>query len=451
MEDSRLYSNYQTLDDQRPTGRRGQEYGEKTKNLYDSMINMIVNHKMELQKIPQCSALASAQTWAARRGLRAGTEDFDGDGINEIVVYNKAGQPMIINGYRPKPSDYAMRNAYWEANPTPESRIEAGPMREWITEKAYKVEPHRDNMWKRTITTTEWGEKLKGFGYKMPTKPKKSFSVFSVFSKLIAPYVRTFCNSELLTKLLGDECGPNCAKILKKLISPISMYRMLFMKCVERYYFFTLLAMDKSPLHSNKYAEFKEYVKRHPNAFWTFFKTNLLMSDMMGFKENIINYEVVARLFVKDEIDFDGHDADDAIVFLMGMDNIKDQDFKNTITIDGNAVDFLEGLNSGDKKKSKARRKELDLWKKRAQKGTKEFFTSQQQYLFENQLAYERFKLRVEQGKNPIDPSDVEAAPASPTKAVETKTVKEEKIPEKEIEEKNEEEEKIEGSDADQF
>ena len=98
MEDIRAYSDYRTESDDRPASRRGQEYGEKTKNLYDSMINMIVNHKMELQKIPQCSSLATAQQWAAKRGLRAGTQDFDGDGIQEIVVYNKAGQPMIING-----------------------------------------------------------------------------------------------------------------------------------------------------------------------------------------------------------------------------------------------------------------------------------------------------------------------------------------------------------------
>ena len=72
MEDPRRYSDYKTEEDQRPTAKRGQIYGEDTKNLYDSMINMIVNHKMELQKIPQCSSLASAQQWANKRGLRAG-------------------------------------------------------------------------------------------------------------------------------------------------------------------------------------------------------------------------------------------------------------------------------------------------------------------------------------------------------------------------------------------
>ena len=91
MEDPRSYSDYRTESDDRPASKSGLAYGEKTKNLYDSMINMIVNHKMELQKIPQYSSLPTAEQWANKRGLRAGVQDFDGDGIQEVVVYNKAG------------------------------------------------------------------------------------------------------------------------------------------------------------------------------------------------------------------------------------------------------------------------------------------------------------------------------------------------------------------------
>ena len=441
MEDPRRYSEYKTKEDQRPKARIGQEYGEKTKNLYDSMINMIVNHKMELQKIPQCSSLATAEQWAAKRALRAGQQDFDGDGISEIVVYNKAGQPMIINGYRPKPSDYAIRNAYWTENPTYESRLDAGPMREWVMEKAYEVKPHKDNPWKRTITTTEWGSKLKEFGYKMPTKPKKQFSVFSVFSKLIAPYVKRFFENGELVRLLGSDCGPSCATLLKKIISPISMYRMLFMKCVERYYFYHLMHTNDTVYASN-YDQFKKYVKAHPVAFWTFFKVNLLDKDKsyMGFKDNIINDEVVARLFVKDEINWDGKDKDDAILFLMGGENIQDQDFTNVIKYANNADDFLDQLKNGNKQAIKTNKKLIEKWKKRAQKGTKEFFASQQQYLFENGDAYTRFLDNINNGKNPIDPSFESASPSSPTKSVEDKTTPPQ-APPGEVVDKNEEEE----------
>ena len=198
---------------------------------------------------------------------------------------------------------------------------------------------------------------------------------------------------------------------------------------------------SKTEYNGGSYGKFKEYIKKHPIAFWTFFKKNLLNEQMTGFKSNIINDEVIARLFVKDEINWDGKDKDDAILFLMGGENIIDQDFTNTIRIAGNADDFLEQLNGNDKKKAKARKKELEKWKRRSQKGTKEFFTSQQQYLFENGDAYTRFLDRVVKGKNPIDPSDEEAAPASPTKSVETRTAPPEKLPTEEEEKKDETEE----------
>ena len=111
---------------------------------------MVVNHKMELQKIPQCSAITTAKEWAAKRKLRADEQDLDGDTVKEVVVYNRAGQPMIINGYRPRKSDFATRQAYWSENPTSERRAEAGPYKEWLQEKAYKVKyPDEHNMWKQ--------------------------------------------------------------------------------------------------------------------------------------------------------------------------------------------------------------------------------------------------------------------------------------------------------------
>jgi hypothetical protein len=127
---------------------------EGKKNLFDSLVNMVVNHKMELQKIPACSHLNTANVWAEKRGLRAGQEDFDQDGHPETVVYNKSGQPFIINGYKLKSSDYPARNAYWGAHPTSEDRA-GEPMREWINEQAYNQVIDQDKPWKRTVNTTQ--------------------------------------------------------------------------------------------------------------------------------------------------------------------------------------------------------------------------------------------------------------------------------------------------------
>ena len=399
------------------------QFSDSKKNLYDTLVNMVVNHKMELQKIPACSHLNTATVWAEKRGLRAGEEDFDKDGHPETVVYNKSGQPFIINGYKLKHSDYPARRAYWGTHPSTEDRA-GEPMREWITEKAYNEEIDAERPWKRTINTTPFGSKLKEWGYKMPTKPKKQLSVFSHFCKLIAPYVKTYFENGALTQLLGDNATPNCATILKKIISPITMYRMLYMKVVERWYFFHLRA-DASMEMS--YEQFKQYCKSNPNKLWTFYIENILdPNNFYAFKENIINDEVVARLFVKEGLNWDFEDKDDAIVFFMGKENVDDDEFTDIIQNEGDAADeFINSLTYGDKATKRKATKLIEKWKVRARKGTKDFFENQIKYLMENGDAFERFNQAVSEGKNPIDPDPSAGLAASPVKSVETRTTPE--------------------------
>ena len=103
------------------------------------MLTLILDHKKELQKIPAASSLESATQWAKKRGLRAGTEDFNHDGIKEVVVYNKAGRPFIINGYKLKSSDYGIRNRCYTQFPRSEDRI-CENMRKWTQEQAHDVD-----------------------------------------------------------------------------------------------------------------------------------------------------------------------------------------------------------------------------------------------------------------------------------------------------------------------
>ena len=424
------YSNFGRISDDRIEHKAGREFSDYDKNLYDSLINMVVNHKMELQKIPQCSAITTAKEWAAKRKLRAGEQDLDGDKVKEVVVYNRAGQPMIINGYRPRKSDFATRQAYWSENPTSERRAEAGPYKEWLQEKAYKVRyPDEHNMWKRKISTTPWYEEMKEKGYRMPTAPKKKFSVFSIFSKLIAPYVKNYFENGALVLLLGEAAGPECATLLKKLISPISIYRMLYMKCVERYYYFHLRTGMEN---MDSYKKLKAYIKSNKNKFWTFFKSNLLAGDKLEkFKDNIINDEVIAQLMSKENLQWDMSDEDDALVFMIGKANVEDQEFMETITVQENAQAMLEQLKSGNKTDQRKAKKDLEKWKNRATAATKDFFEKKIKNLIENENAEAIFRSQIENEKNPIDPrpGNDDVAPASPTKSAESGTVKEEKMP----------------------
>ena len=376
---------------------RSNEYSEGKKDLYDSLINVILNHKMELQKVPLASSINTATTWAAKRGMRAHEVDLNRDGHPETVVYNKAGQPVIINGYKLKPSDYPIRKTYYDRFPNREDRID-NPMSSWVKSAAYDVQVDPNNPWKRTVTKTTFGEQLKEWGYRMPTKPKKSFSVFSVFSKLIAPIVKVYLESETCANVFSESGGSNCVTIFRKLVSPITLYRVLYMKIVERSYFFEL--SNKGLIKS--YKSFKQYIKDHPSKFWSFFAANFLSDDLTTFKDGVITPESVALNLVKGTCQWDGSDADDVIVFLIGLKNIQDAETLAVLTNDGNAEAFNTLLKGAKTKERTKAAKNLEKWKNRARESQKDFFKNMIQYLFENEDAFGRYSEARSRGLNPF-------------------------------------------------
>ena len=391
-----------------------QDLSADQQDLYNSLINLVVNHKMELQKIPAASHPETAAIWAEKKGLRAGQQDFNNDGHPETVIYNKAGNPFIINGYKLKPSDYAIRNKYWGAHKTRADRIEAGPMREWIIDQAYKVDiPDPDRFWNRNVSTTDFGHQLKKWGYRMPTKPKKQLSVFQDFCKRIAPYVKDYFEGwedergekqlPLIT-LLGEDCGDNCSKFIKKIISPITIYRMLYIKIVERYYYLEL----KNLQAINGYDNFKKYCKQHPDDLWDFYTTKLLTRTENGkieFKESKVNIDVICRLFANDGLDWTMKDFDDVICFLISKKNYDDQTFNDILLVDENAKAFFDEYENGTKAEKKHLRKLLEKWKENARESTKVFFEKHLKQMFDHKGVQEKFELAKEEGINPIDPN----------------------------------------------
>ena len=415
----RRIEDFRTIEDQRTLN---DGYTDNRKDMYNAMLNLILKHKVELQKIPATSAIESAKTWASKRGLRAGTQDLDGDGHPETIVYNKSGKPWIINGYRLKASDYPTRNAFYTAFPTAEARAGEN-MKEWIIDQAYDVKVNRDNPWRQTVTNTRFGDNLREWGYRMPTKPKKKQSVFNIFCKLIAPVLKEYYESDegYPITLFGENARGNCVKLFKKIVSPISMYRMLYMKMVERVYYF--IVRGTRPEYRNmSYQQFKQYIKNYENSYYTWFKDNYLDQTQLHFKQGRITPLVIQGQIVKDDIQWDGSDPDDAIVFMLGIDNWNG-DLGDYLRSDADSAELLEAL--GDKKHP--RYKEISKFilqcKKIASASQKKFFKDQIQYLFENDDAFSRFKWALENNLNFLSATTQQAVdeaqqnPTSPIRA----------------------------------
>ena len=408
------YENLGTLDDVRaPRSNRTSESAEDAMN---SMLNIILTHKKEIQKLPHFSSIESSNDWINRHpnsGLRADVKDLDGDGTQEVVLYNRAGKPVIVNGYKLRASDYPQRRAYWGTHPKPSDRI-GEDYNEWVTNKVYDVQEDPNNMWRRRVRRTELGDAIKEWGYRMPTAPRKKDSPYSIFCKLIKDPLNAYLNGEFKGEL-GEAVGDDNVKFIKKIASPISMYRMMYLKLVERPYFFLL--SEKGTVRN--YEHFKEYQRTHKGAFMRWFYDNYLTGDRLSeLRRDKVPFAVIKGTFIKGELNLEGTDPDDSIVFLLGLDNINDSTTKpfdkagnanlHPITFEdlilNNASASVFNHVCTDKKDPcyKDCKKALEKFKKRAQASTKAYFKSEIQRLFENRDALALFQAARQAGQNEL-------------------------------------------------
>ena len=119
-----------------------------------------------------------------------GSEDLDGDGIDEYVV-RRDGKIVAVNGYTTKASDFPFKGAYYQTHPTPQRRKEQS-YRKFLNDEYYAPE-YNDDMSEITAwggedpTTEEFRRKYKKHTTHAPTK----FSPYRAFAQLIvAPACR---------------------------------------------------------------------------------------------------------------------------------------------------------------------------------------------------------------------------------------------------------------------
>ena len=124
-------------------------------DLYDSLVNLVLNHRVELKKMPSLMSVEDAQKFAEKSNgqYRYKSVDLNEDGEPDIVLYNKAGQPVIINGYKAKASDFGYQNLFRKTHDTAKKRAEIGGYSEFINSKfGYKPGVHA---WEAGTLTTE--------------------------------------------------------------------------------------------------------------------------------------------------------------------------------------------------------------------------------------------------------------------------------------------------------
>ncbi|EAY15885.1 hypothetical protein TVAG_165130 [Trichomonas vaginalis G3] len=422
MQNIKTINDFKTIEDIRKPREKTTAWSGENENMYNSLINLILNHKKEIQKVPLASSITTAQPWAEKRGMRAGVEDLDGDGTSEVVVYDKAGRSVIINGYKLRDSDFAMRQQYFTEHPSKESRIKEPSVLEWAKAKSYETRVDPNNPWITHSRLTADGQKLAERGYKMPQKPKKTQSVFSIFTKLISPYVKNYfedlAKEDGVRLIIGEKGGPYNVEFIKKIVSPIVIYRMLYVLLIERTYFFHLKASGSPNL---QYDAFKKFIKENPKQFWGFYKDNFLTKDLTKFKDKI-NVQIVSQAMVSPPIQMDGSDLEDSIVFLLGVKNCQDGYFMQLLGDNEEAGQFIEILKIKSHPENFEHRLRMNTYKEIARDSQRVWFKNLIEIFENSKEGLQRFVWANNVGLNPLSLAKSEqevekAGTSSPTKS----------------------------------
>ena len=161
----------------------------------DDLINVVVKLKNDVKQIREAQSVESAQDWIQRRGYEnlydVVEEDLDNDGYPEVVVKDKLGKNVIVNGYTTEPSLFPYRKYYYAHNPTKESR-KHNPWRSYIKNELYK--PTYDETGREMTGITEEGAKFDenigdhGYSKHLTPKSRSSYQVFT--ERCISPFYK---------------------------------------------------------------------------------------------------------------------------------------------------------------------------------------------------------------------------------------------------------------------
>ena len=178
-------SDYGTLKDLR-------ERGTPDPTLYDQLINLILNAKKDIKFSPSAETRAGAARYAKSRGLRLGPKgtDINQDGVEDVVLYNKSGYPVVINGYHLAPSRFPYRKSYKENNPKPIDRYRVGGYKGYM-DRQWGVDPEGFNEdGKRAVEFDKDNlptafKILKDNGWRVPAAPRRELSFYQKAIKRI--------------------------------------------------------------------------------------------------------------------------------------------------------------------------------------------------------------------------------------------------------------------------
>ena len=108
-------------------------YDLQARQPYQSLADVVLGANQDVKFHRTLTDRTLATKYAKDHRLRLGEDkDYNEDGINDVILFNKFGDPVVINGYALANTEYPYRKAFYETNPKKSDRMRVGGYNKWL-------------------------------------------------------------------------------------------------------------------------------------------------------------------------------------------------------------------------------------------------------------------------------------------------------------------------------
>ena len=105
----------------------------KARYPYDSLANVVLGANQDVKFHRTLTDRKLASKYADAHRLQLGEDkDYNDDGVNDVILFNKFGDPVVINGYALANTEYPYRQAFYGENPKKSDRMRVGGYNKWL-------------------------------------------------------------------------------------------------------------------------------------------------------------------------------------------------------------------------------------------------------------------------------------------------------------------------------
>ena len=177
---------------------RGQREVVSNNEVFDDLINIILNAKKDITRINGLDDIENARKYAETHGYRIPDElDINHDGVDDIIISDKKGRPVIVNGYKISDSRQPIRKMYIK-----EKRAGKADNYSQFVRNLYEADEYFNEDGEREVkydnnNLPDSLRELKDAGWRIPTAPKRKQSIYQMIMNAIRNIYNGFVDQEL--------------------------------------------------------------------------------------------------------------------------------------------------------------------------------------------------------------------------------------------------------------